>query len=135
MVKPKGKNTPGDKYCRKCKAICCHNLAMAIGKPVNRKEIEDLKWQLHFDTVKVYIHEHHWYQWVKGKCMYLSKDNRCTIYDKRPITCRRHNPPNCEYFGDFYDVMLNTPEELEEYLISKKPKKKRTKSFRKSKKS
>ncbi len=112
------------KECQECGAFCCRNLAMAIGRPENREEIEDLKWQLHFDTVKVYIHRRRWYQWVKGTCMYLGPDNRCTIYDQRPDRCKSHNPPDCEYFGSFYDIMIETPDELETYLKSKKTKSK-----------
>ena len=115
----KNKSTmPQNGSCRKCPAICCHNLALAIGRPVNRTELEDLKWQLHFSTVKVYIHGHHWYQWIKGTCRYL-KNNRCTIYEDRPERCRKHNPPNCEYHDKYYDVMFSTPEELEEYWVKK----------------
>ena len=109
-------------HCNNCPATCCTNLAMAIGRPSNKKEVEDLKWQLHFDTVKVFIRHHRWYQWVEGRCMYLSKDNRCTNYDERPDICRQHNPPDCEFFGEFYDIMMSTPKELDSYL-SKKPRK------------
>ena len=107
------------KACVNCSAFCCKNLAMEIGKPTNKKEIEDLKWQLHFDTVKVYIHRRKWYQWVAGKCMYLDSNDRCTIYEERPQICRKHNPPDCEHFGAFYDIMIKTPDELEAYLESK----------------
>jgi Fe-S-cluster containining protein len=91
-----------------------------ICKPENRTEIEDLKWQLRFDTVSVYIRSNRWYQHIEGRCMYLSNDDLCTIYAERPGTCRRHNPPDCEFYGKFYDVMIRTPEELEAYLDSKK---------------
>lgn len=103
-------------YCRGCDAICCTNLAMEIGKPENRKEIEDLKWQLQFDTVRLYVRKKRWYQLVEGRCMYLSKSNFCTIYDRRPKKCRKHNPPDCERYGKFYDVMLKTPDDLENYF-------------------
>ena len=108
-----------------CDAFCCKNLAMRIGRPENKQEVEDLKWQLHFDTVKVYIHHHRWYQWIEGKCMYLSEEHRCTIYDQRPDKCKTHNPPDCEHFGKFYDVMISTPDELEKYLQAKKKKQKK----------
>lgn len=29
-------------------------------------------------------------KWKSGHCMFLGKDNRCTIYDHRPVTCRQH---------------------------------------------
>lgn len=113
------------KECMECNAFCCKNLAMVIGRPENKQEIEDLKWQLHFDTVKVYIHRRRWYQWIEGKCMYLSKKSRCMIYAQRPDKCKAHNPPHCEQFGKFYDIMISTPDELEKYLKHKKNKKNR----------
>ena len=102
--------------CTECPALCCKNLSMRIGKPETRSEVNDLKWQLRWDTVRVYIRNNRWYQLVEGRCMYLSDDDRCLIYHDRPDICRRHNPPDCEFFGDFYDVMISTPDELETYL-------------------
>ena len=29
-------------------------------------------------------------KWKSGHCMFLGKDNMCTIYDHRPVTCRQH---------------------------------------------
>jgi Fe-S-cluster containining protein len=110
----------GHENCEGCPAICCHNLAMHIGKPENKFEMEELRWQLQFDTVKVYIKSRRWYQIVEGKCMYLDKDNRCSIYDHRMDKCREHNPPHCERYGKFYDIMINTPDELNEYITKKK---------------
>lgn len=52
--------------------------------------------------------------------MYLDSDDMCTVYEDRPNTCRRHNPPDCEFFGEFHDVMINTPGELDAYLESRK---------------
>ncbi len=102
--------------CKDCPAICCRNLAMDIGKPENQAEVEDLKWQLHFDTVQVYIRNRRWYQLVEGRCMYLNSKDKCDIYSDRPLKCRQHNPPGCERFGKFYDVMLSVPEDLVDYL-------------------
>lgn len=106
--------------CDECTAICCKNLAMEIGKPTDKKEVEDLKWQLQFDTVQVYIKSNRWYQLVEGRCIHLSEDERCNIYEKRPLKCRRHNPPNCELYDKFYDVMLSTPDDLDNYISEKK---------------
>lgn len=111
--------------CAACDAFCCRNLAMIIGRPENKKEVEDLKWQLHFDTVKVFIHSYRWYQWVEGKCMYLADSGACKIYKERPDKCKKHNPPDCEHFGKFYDIMISTPDELEAYLHKKKKQRKK----------
>lgn len=122
--KETGKETTNE-ICSKCPSLCCKNLSMMIYRPENRQEVEDLKWQLRFDTVRIYIRHHRWYQLVEGRCMYLGEDGRCLEYEGRPNKCRRHNPPDCEFFGVFYDVMISTPEELEDYLNSKRRRKKK----------
>lgn len=105
--------------CKKCSADCCKDLAMMITKPMNKTEINELKWYLHFDTVNIFIRNYKWYLVMKGKCIYLTKDNLCKIYDKRPLRCRRHNPPDCEHFGKYYDDIIIAPDKLEKYLKSK----------------
>jgi Fe-S-cluster containining protein len=102
--------------CGQCPALCCRDLSIRILRPRTKSDINDLKWQLQFDTVRVYVRNHTWYQLIDGRCMYLGDDNRCKAYPERPDICRKHNPPNCELFGDFYDVMMETPADLEAYL-------------------
>jgi len=107
------------KACLKCPAICCKSLAMTIHRPKNKKDLADLKWQLQFDSVRIYIRDRKWYLLVDGKCSYLGADDKCTCYETRPKICRMHNPPHCEFFGRYYDLMLTTPEELEGYYYPK----------------
>ena len=126
-----GKETSNE-ICSQCPSLCCKNLSMMIYRPENRAEVEDLKWQLRFDTVRVYIRNHRWYQLIEGRCMYLGEDGRCMEYQGRPNKCRRHNPPDCEFFGQFYDVTIETPEELEEYLNSRRKRKKAPKRVKKA---
>jgi len=102
--------------CDGCPSLCCRDLAMQTTKPRAKADIEEMKWELHFDTVQVYIRSHRWYLLIKGKCIYLDEDNLCRIYSRRPSRCRRHNPPNCERFGKYYDVLISTPEELDQYF-------------------
>ena len=89
---------------------------MMTTRPRTRDDIDDLKWHLHYDTVNVCIRNHRWYIMVKGRCIYLSRTNLCKIYESRPEKCRRHNPPDCERFGSWYETLISTPEELENYL-------------------
>ncbi|MCK4375846.1 MAG: YkgJ family cysteine cluster protein [Candidatus Brocadiae bacterium] len=114
-----GRTKPG---CAGCPALCCHDLVMPIPKPKNRAEVEELKWDLQYDTVRVFITSHRWHRLIEGRCIYLTRRNLCRIYKDRPQRCRRHNPPDCERYGDYWDVMLNTPEELEAYLDKEKRK-------------
>ena len=60
MIKEKIK-----KGCAICSGMCCKNLSLIIGKPVTKPEVEDLKWQLHFDKVKVYIRSSRWHQLIE----------------------------------------------------------------------
>jgi Fe-S-cluster containining protein len=113
--------TKEDKYlCDGCPAHCCHNLAMTILKPLTKSEIEDVKWYLHFDTIKIFIRKKRWHLLIAGKCIYLDKKNRCTIYKKRSIRCRQHPASDCERHGSYYDVLISTPEELQNHLDKNK---------------
>ncbi len=112
--------------CIECDAPCCQDLAIPTTRPRSRYEIDQMKWYLHFDVVKVFIRHHRWYLLIEGsRCKYLDKNSMCTRYDARPQVCRDHNPPACERFGEFWDVMITTPEELDAYLKPKKRKGKR----------
>ena len=106
--------------CKECEAICCRNLAVPMTKPRNIAEIDDLRWKLHFDTVKVYIKSRRWYLLIKGKCMYLSDTNLCKIYDRRPEVCREHKSDSCEMTGQWYDKIISSPEELDAYTKQKR---------------
>lgn len=119
--------------CSGCPGECCQNLSIWIGAPKTKSEIEDLMWEVRFDTVQIYIRSRKWYLLVKGRCMYLNKDYFCDIYSTRPEKCRDHNPPNCEKFGQFWDVMINNPEELAAFLKKRKQAAKRRKKAREKK--
>jgi len=89
---------------------------MPINKPRTRFDIDELKWQLHYDTIHVAIRHHRWYLVVRGRCIYLDRNNMCKIYERRSQRCRNHKPPDCERFGLWYETLITTPEELEGYL-------------------
>ena len=130
MAKTKGnckKNNSGD-VCMTCDAPCCRDITMLITKPRTKTEINELTQYLHFDTSKVFIRNKKWYLTIDGKCIYLSRNNLCKKYSKRPARCRRHNPPDCERFADYYDVLISTPEEFEDYINGMALKKRRTSS-------
>ncbi len=116
----KGKLDHNDKdVCIHCPSICCHDLTHTITRPRTRADIDELKWDLQYDTVTVFIKNRRWHEVIKGRCTYLSKKNLCTRYEKRPEKCRNHKPPACEQFGQYYDVLISTPEELDNYLTKK----------------
>ncbi len=70
--------------CTSCGA-CCHHIdraVRAVGEAANTKESD-----LYFP-----------YLWDKnGKCEMLSEDNKCMVYDRRPLIC------DIEKFADYMD--------------------------------
>ena len=125
--KKEGKRQCSNSLCDDCTSICCTDLAIPATKPRTKDEIFEMKWHLQYDTVSVCIRNRRWYLLIKGRCIYLDENNLCKIYDRRPDRCRRHNPPDCERFASWYDIRIDTPEELESYLRKEKRRKKRRK--------
>lgn len=122
------------KDCSDCPALCCHDLSVNILKPTTNKDVEDLMWQLNYDTVGVYIRNKRWHQLVKGRCEFLDKNDLCTIYKDRFDICREHKPPHCERYDDWYDVLFTKPHELEEYIKAEKKRWKKGRSMSKNNK-
>ena len=114
----------GNALCKGCPALCCHTLLIPFKRPRTRSEIDYYKWHVQYDTVRIAIRARRWYLVVEGRCIYLDGKNLCTIYDRRPEICRKHNPPDCERYGRWYDVMIETPEELEAHLTGRKRRRK-----------
>ena len=106
--------------CRGCPALCCRDLVMPTDRPRTRADVDELKWHIQYDGVSAFVANRRWYIQVRGRCMYLTQENLCSIYANRPQRCRRHNPPDCERHGDYCDVRFDTPEELEAYFAARR---------------
>jgi hypothetical protein len=98
--------------CEGCPALCCKGLEKDIPSPKTKLDRENLVWQAHFVNTKFFIRDRKWRELSLGDCRYLDSANLCTVYEKRPDVCRNHNPPECERFGEIFDVMFDTPEDL-----------------------
>ena len=105
--------------CVDCPALCCKDLAIPTKRPRTRDQIDEMKWYLHFDTVSAIIVRRRWYLLINGRCMHLDDNDLCTIYEDRSYVCRQHNPPECERFSEFCEILIETPDELEQYLKPK----------------
>lgn len=129
----KREETVTEEPCADCPGLCCHDLVMVIDPPENQEDLETYKWYVQYDTSFIFILDGKWHHIVKGRCMYLDKKtNLCNIYEERPDKCRDHHPPDCERYGEWYDVWLGDPPTLEDYAYKngfvKKPKKKSSKT-------
>ncbi len=78
-----------------CKSLCCHNCAVLTGNEVSelvtnaRKKYDlELDPKRYFRSVKG---EHGTYfavKMIKGRCIFLNKEDRCRIYECRPVLCK-----------------------------------------------
>ena len=104
--------------CRKCDAKCCRYFALQIDTPRTKEDFEDVRWYLAHKKVTVFIENRKWYLDVGNECRYLTKDHRCSVYDKRPLVCREHDVSECERLpGDFdHDFTFRNMKEFDKYM-------------------
>ena len=103
--------------CGECDGRCCRYFCFEIDEPDSYEEFEDIRWYLCHEGVRVHIDEGDWYMCIANPCKMLDADNRCRIYEDRPLLCRKYSPANCDLTsGDYgYEEEFCTPEELEAY--------------------
>jgi Fe-S-cluster containining protein len=78
-----------------CKSLCCHNCAVLTGEEVSGL-VENVreKYDLELDPKKYFRAvkgEHGTYfavKMIKGRCIFLNKEDRCRIYEYRPVLCK-----------------------------------------------
>jgi len=103
--------------CDKCNGECCKKLAFIIDSPKNIIDYEDIKWYIYHEDTIVYIdNEGDWMVQVPVKCKKLDKNNKCTIYERRPPICRMSKVEECEKNTNEMDVVFNTVKDLEIYM-------------------
>ena len=104
--------------CKTCGAVCCQYMGIELTPPETKKEADDLRWFIAHKDVSVYVDDGVWTLHVKNSCEYLDKDNKCTIYDKRPNICRDYKAGDlCEYKAPvIHDLEFNSVEDLDDYV-------------------
>lgn len=103
--------------CKTCNALCCQYFCFQIDTPDDYEEFEDIRWYLCHEGVSVHVEEDEtWYIQIENPCKKLDNDNRCVIYEDRPLICRNYGE-TCEATGSDYGYLeeFKTPEQLLEY--------------------
>ncbi len=105
------------KTCQECGAKCCRYFCFEIDEPDDFEEFEDIRWFLCHEGVSVHIDDGDWFISIDNKCRMLLPDNQCSLYEHRPLICRKYSPDTCDQTsGDYdYDEEFNTPGEIEAY--------------------
>jgi len=103
--------------CDGCDARCCRYFCFEIDKPERYEDFDDIRWFLLHEGISIHIDEGDWYISIENRCKALGPDNRCKIYDDRPLICRKYSLRDCDRtIGDYgYEALFRTPEELEAY--------------------
>ena len=102
--------------CNKCDGKCCKYVTVIIPEPKDQEDWDELKWYLMHDNIQVYKDtEDEWIVEFSTHCKHL-KENKCEIYENRPIVCRDHNLDECDANeGDYAKVLFKTPEDIDKY--------------------
>ena len=107
---------PGEVLCAYCTGKCCRYFALPMDTPENWDDYDHIRWFMAHGRISVFVEDDSWYLMVHADCRYLLPDNRCNIYDDRPVVCRKYSTDNCEYDEDArYDKFFETPEQVWEY--------------------
>jgi uncharacterized protein len=88
--------------CDSCSALCCRYFALPIDNPETRKDFDNIRWYLVHENVVVFVEKKQWYIGIMNRCKHLQADNRCGIYETRPMICRSYSTDNCDYHGGDY---------------------------------
>ena len=111
------KQVPKDTVlCEFCTAKCCRYFALPFETPDERADFEFIRWFLLHERATVFKEDDDWYLLVHTECEHLQPDNRCGIYDTRPLICHEYSTKDCEYEDDWlYEQYLETAEQAGEY--------------------
>jgi uncharacterized protein len=115
--------------CRKCSATCCKYFALQIDSPRSKSDFDNLRWYLAHKKTAIFYEKRKWYLEIFSPCAYLTADNMCTIYHKRPEICRAHSVDECEFTlgAADHELYFHSLEELDTYIKERFRSKKTTK--------
>ncbi len=83
--------------CDFCSAQCCSYITQQVDTPATMQEFDVLLWQIAHKNIHVFKDGNGWYLLSMTRCSHLQSDNRCGIYETRPMICREHSTGACEF--------------------------------------
>ncbi len=81
----------------RCKARCCRYITISLPAPRQKADFDEISWFLAHENISVYVEGRRWHVEVRNRCKYLTRQNRCRIYNNRPDVCREYDIESCEY--------------------------------------
>ncbi|WP_422466826.1 YkgJ family cysteine cluster protein [Endozoicomonas sp. ALC013] len=104
--------------CDQCTALCCSYITQELDTPRSMHAFDVLLWQVAHKGVHIFKDGNGWYLLCQTRCEFLLPDNRCGIYERRPIICREHSNEACEKdapINDGCELYFQTYDELDAY--------------------
>ena len=104
--------------CDQCTALCCSYITQELDTPRSMHAFDVLLWQVAHKGVHIFKDGNGWYLLCQTRCEFLLPDNRCGIYERRPIICREHSNEACERdapINDGCELYFQTYDELDAY--------------------
>ncbi|MFO0972298.1 MAG: YkgJ family cysteine cluster protein [Phycisphaerae bacterium] len=109
--------------CRGC-SDCCEYVAVPLARPRARKDYDELFWFLLHRNVWIFIDEDDdWFIQFNTPCLQL-RDQRCGIYDRRPVLCRDYAVADCTTYapGSGQKTLFTRPDEFAAWVQKHRPK-------------
>jgi Fe-S-cluster containining protein len=104
--------------------LCCKYVAIEIDKPANKKDYDNITWQLLHENVNIFIDfSDDWYIEFVTPCSALNiKTKLCKIYKSRPSVCRDHKQKDCVAHNNepAEKKYFKTVDDFKKYLKNKK---------------
>nr|MDJ1539633.1 YkgJ family cysteine cluster protein [Bermanella sp. WJH001] len=107
-----------DNKCDFCSALCCSYITQELDTPRTMHAFDVLLWQVAHKGIHVFKDGNGWYLLSMTKCEFVMPDNRCGIYETRPMICRDHSNSACEFdvpIDEGCDLYFQTFEKLDNY--------------------
>ncbi len=104
--------------CEQCTALCCSYITQEIDTPRSIYSFDTLLWQVAHQGVHFFKDSNGWFLLCQTRCQFLLPDNRCGIYERRPIICREHSHEACEFdspIDEGCELYFQTFDELDGY--------------------
>jgi len=104
--------------CAGCGAGCCQHIMVEIDKPKTQQDFDIIRWWLaHWNILVEVYKSRRWYLKIFTRCKYLTPDNWCWIYARRPSICRDYecNLEKKDLKTAETKFVFNSVEEIEAY--------------------
>jgi Fe-S-cluster containining protein len=111
---------------QECEARCCRYVTLILPAPKHQYDYDEWSWFLAHENISIYFAGRRWHMEMRSRCRYLSEDNLCTIYEKRPEVCRSYPTGVCEYAGRTkHQLHFDTREKFDRWWHRKRAKERR----------